>query len=83
MLQRFLDNAGLANPRCTWLLHTMENEDDAMAELLAAETVNDLYLASEKTIQDTMTLAEQDEEEGVGQDPESGGGDDRPEDNDF
>jgi len=74
---------GLANPRCTWLLHTMENDDDALAELLAAETVNDLYLASEKTIQDTMTLAEQDEEEGVGQNLESGGGDDRPEDNDF
>ena len=61
----------------------MENEDEALAELLAAKTVEELYLASEKTIQDTMTLAEQYEEEGVGQDPAFDGGDDRPEDDDF
>jgi len=54
---------GIANPRCTWLLHSMENADKKMKTFLKAETASDLYLESEGVIQDTATLQEQEEEQ--------------------
>ena len=54
------------------MLHAMENEDEDLAEFLRADNALDLYLGSEKIIQDTMTLEEQKEEDG-GEEEEQGG----------
>jgi len=54
---------GLAHPRCTWLLHAIENEDQDLDQFLSAETILDIYLGSENVIQDTATLEEQNEDD--------------------
>ena len=59
----------------------MENEDEDLEEFLRADTALDLYLGSEKIIQDTMTLKEQKEEDGEEEEEEEVEAD--PEDNDF
>jgi len=59
-----LIQAGLAHPRRTWLPQATELEDAALRRLLAAEVINDVYRESDTVIKDTMTLQEQEEEEG-------------------
>jgi len=50
---------GIAHPRRTWLLPCLENKDRDMEDFVKAETVSELYLASEQIIRDTAPVQDQ------------------------